>query len=85
MVCQGWEWAHLVREGLTLSSSTHGGFFYVIVGTHALHAAAGIAVLLWLRGRLRAGALTADAFAAGRLFWSFVVVLWPVLYWRVYL
>jgi cytochrome c oxidase subunit 3 len=85
VVFQGWEWAGLVREGLTLSSSTHGGFFYVIVGTHALHALAGLAVLAWTRWTLRRGTLTGEGFAASRLFWSFVVVLWPVLYWRVYL
>ena len=35
---QGVEWVALLREGLTLTSSTHGAFFYLIIGTHALHA-----------------------------------------------
>ena len=28
--------------------------------------------------------LTTNGFWAGRLFWYFVVLLWPVLYWQVY-
>src|SRR5262245_28640929 len=42
---QGFEWVGLLREGLTLTSSNHGAFFYLIVGTHALHAVAAIVAL----------------------------------------
>ena len=34
--------------------------------------------------RLFGERLTSDGFWAGRLFWYFVVLLWPVLYWQVY-
>ncbi|MBM4367215.1 MAG: cytochrome c oxidase subunit 3 [Deltaproteobacteria bacterium] len=85
VAAQGYEWVGLVREGLTMQSSTHGAFFYLIVGTHALHVLAGLGVLVALRARLAAGRLSADEFTAGRIFWYFVVLLWPVLYWRVYL
>src|SRR5688572_14041438 len=34
---QGYEWQGLIREGLRIETSTHGAFFYVIVGAHALH------------------------------------------------
>jgi heme/copper-type cytochrome/quinol oxidase subunit 3 len=82
---QGVEWVRLVAEGLTLRSSTFGAFFYVIVGAHALHAIPALIVLArqaWLH---RSGRLTAEGFAASRLFWYFVVLVWPVLYWQVYL
>ena len=82
---QGVEWVRLISEGLTLSSSTFGAFFYLIVGAHALHAIPALVVLGWAAMGLRKGALTADAFAAVRLFWYFVVLLWPVLYVLVYL
>ena len=82
---QGVEWARLISEGLTLSSSTFGAFFYLIVGTHALHAIPALVVLGWAAMGLRKGTLTADAFAAVRLFWYFVVLVWPVLYVLVYL
>src|SRR5262245_50106372 len=32
VVFQGVEWAALLGEGLTLTSSTHGAFFYLIIG-----------------------------------------------------
>ena len=82
---QGYEWTNLLREGLTVSSSNHGAFFYLIVGTPALHVVGALAVLIVLRARLARGTLTASGFQAGRVFWYFVVGLWPVLYWRVYL
>lgn len=82
---QGMEWAALLREGLTLTSSSYGSFFYMIVGCHALHAVTAIAVLAWLLARLHRGTLSTEAFTAGRMFWYFVVLLWPFLYWQVYL
>ncbi len=85
VVAQGVEWLALIREGLTLTSSNHGSFFYLIIGMHGLHAVAALILLgnvglLLLRGRLRAG-----RFYAAEVFWYFVVGVWPILYWRVYL
>jgi cytochrome c oxidase subunit 3 len=82
---QGVEWVNLIREGLTVTSSTMGGFFYLIVGAHALHACIGLAVLVYLFSQLWRDRLSSDAFWAGRLFWYFVVGLWPFLYVQVYL
>ena len=82
---QGVEWVQLIGEGLTLTSSSFGGFFYVIVGAHALHAIPAILILIRQRSRLSAGTLKPAAFAAARLFWYFVVLVWPALYWTVYL
>ncbi len=82
---QGVEWVALIREGLTLTSSSYGSFFYMIVGCHALHAVSAIAVLAMLFVRLLRGTLSWEAFVAGRMFWYFVVLIWPFLYWQVYL
>ncbi|MBI5836840.1 MAG: heme-copper oxidase subunit III [Candidatus Eisenbacteria bacterium] len=84
VAAQGVEWAALLREGLTLTSSQAGAFFYVIVGAHALHALAALAALALCWARLRAGRLTPGVFGATRLFWNFVVLMWPVLYLVVY-
>lgn len=84
LLFQGYEWVQLLRDGMTLTSSTYGSFFYLIVGAHGLHVACGASVLLLLLVRLRQERLTGAAFQAGRLFWYFVVLLWPVLYWQVY-
>jgi cytochrome c oxidase subunit 3 len=81
---QGMEWVAMLREGLTLTSSTHGAFFYLIVGAHGLHVVGGLIVMMTLLARLQKEQLSPDQFWAGRLFWYFVVLLWPVLYWQVY-
>lgn len=82
---QGIEWLRLIGEGLTLTSSTHGGFFYLIVGVHALHALAALVALGLALRRLRHGLLPPSVLAATALFWYFVVGVWPVIYLRVYL
>ncbi len=85
VVFQGAEWVALLSDGLTLQSSTHSSFFYLVVGMHGLHAVAAL-VLLWLAyGRLIRGRLTPSVIGSAQVLWYFVVGLWPVLYWRVYL
>jgi heme/copper-type cytochrome/quinol oxidase subunit 3 len=85
-VCfQGVEWVALIREGLTLRSSTHGGFFYLIVGTHAAHAVAALGGLGYAFLRLRRRLLNHSTLAAASVFWYFVVGVWPLLYAVVYL
>ena len=81
---QGYEWVRMLSQGLTLSSSNHGSFFYLIVGLHALHAVAGLSLLGFTWWRLRGGFLAASSFAAAQVFWFFVVGLWPILYLLVY-
>jgi cytochrome c oxidase subunit 3 len=82
---QGVEWVALLREGLTMTSSNHGAFFYLIVGTHALHAVVAIIALTWVYVRMRRGLFIPSAFTATQVFWYFVVIVWPVIYLRVYL
>ena len=82
---QGLEWVALLREGLTLQSSSYGGFFYLIVGTHALHAVGALLALGWAWRRLTQGRLTATQLATVAAFWYFVVLVWPILYVQVYL
>ena len=82
---QGGEWVALLREGLTITTSQHGSFFYLIVGTHALHAIGALILLSYGYVQLVRGTLTLSLFGAGQVFWYFVVALWPILYWLVYL
>lgn len=82
---QGREWVALLREGLTLRSSTHGGFFYLIIGAHGLHAVAALLFLAWIYRGFRRGEFSPHRFWAARVLWNFVVLVWPTLYARVYL
>lgn len=82
---QGFEWSRLLSQGLTMQSSNHGAFFYLIVGTHALHAIAALVALAWGARRLFQGTLTRPQLIAIQIYWTFVVGLWPILYTLVYL
>lgn len=82
---QGAEWVAMLGQGLTLTSSSLGSFFYMIVGVHALHAVAALVLLAVAATRLRGGWLTPGLFGAAEALWLFVVAVWPVLYFVVYL
>ena len=85
VVFQGAEWVALIGEGLTLTSGQLGGFFYLLVGTHALHVVVGFAILLYTYRRLSHDDLDRFTFWPAQIFWYFVVGVWPILYWQVYL
>ncbi len=82
---QGAEWVALIGQGLTVTSSTLGSFFYLIVGLHGLHAAAALLVLAYTWQRMRRGWLASSQLATAEVFWYFVVGVWPILYLVVYL
>mgnify|MGYP001267885213 FL=1 len=82
---QGVEWVALLSEGLTMQSSAYGGFFYLIVGSHAIHAVGALIALIWAYDRSSKGLLTSTQLGTVSAFWYFVVLVWPVLYWQVYL
>jgi cytochrome c oxidase subunit 3 len=82
---QGVEWVRLIDQGLTLTSSNLGSFFYLIIGIHALHAVAAAALLAHAWLRLRRDRLEWSQLATVAVFWYFVVGVWPILYFRVYL
>ena len=85
LIGQGREWIALLHEGLTLHSSIHGSFFYILVGCHGLHALSALLALGWAFLRLRAQSLRSDTLAAVSVFWFFVVGIWPFLYYQIYL
>lgn len=85
---QGSEWVRLIHYGLTATSSLYGGIFYTVIGCHGLHVFVGMIVLLVVLGRaMRQRYSIADhtGVVLCRLYWSFVVGIWPVLYVLVYL
>ncbi len=82
---QGAEWVALLGEGLTMTSGQLGGFFYLIVGCHALHALGAILAMLWVARRLVRGEMRRAQLQTVALLWGFVVVIWPIVYHEVYL
>ncbi len=85
VLLQGREWVAMLGQGLTLTSSAMGSFFYLMVGLHGLHCLAALCAMVWTERRLVSGRLTHTEFWTARLFWYFVVLIWPILYWRLYL
>ncbi|MFT3711111.1 MAG: cytochrome c oxidase subunit 3 [Archangium sp.] len=81
---QGVEWLTLLNAGLTLKSSPLGGFFYLIVGGHALHAVVALVALFAAWVQMARGKLDSGFFFGTQTFWYFVVLMWPVIYARVY-
>lgn len=84
IVLQGREWVMLLGQGLTMTSSPQGSFFFLIVGTHALHGIVALVALGMAALRMRAGTLQSGFFFGTQIFWYFVVGLWPIIYARVY-
>lgn len=84
VIFQGAEWVALIGQGMTLTSSTLGSFFYLIVGVHGLHAIAALGVLFYTWLRIQRGWLAQRQLATAEVFWYFVVGVWPVLYLVVY-
>jgi cytochrome c oxidase subunit III len=84
VILQGLEWVSLLGQGLTMTSSTLGSFFYLVIGTHAAHAIVAIGLLTFAFFKLRAGTLKPNTFYVTQAFWYFVVGMWPVIYVRVY-
>lgn len=81
---QGREWATLLGQGLTINSSALGSFFYLIVGGHAIHAAGALLAMAFALVQQARGKLTPGFFLGVQVFWYFVVLMWPVIYARVY-
>ena len=81
---QGVEWTALMSSGLTLTSSPLGSFFYLIVGGHAVHAVIALLVLGIAWAQMARGKLNPGFFFGAQTFWYFVVLMWPVIYARVY-
>ncbi len=87
LVLQGYEWIGLLRHGMTLSSSIYGAIFYTIIGTHGLHVAAAMTLLLFVLSRARASRYHSTRHLGVELcamFWYFVVGIWPILYGLLY-
>ncbi len=80
VTAQGYEWVRLLSYGMTMTSGIFAACFFLLVGSHALHAAATVLVMAYFY--LRREHVT--SLRALRMFWWFVVGIWPLLYGLVY-
>jgi cytochrome c oxidase subunit 3 len=86
---QIFEYAELVSEGLTISSSPYGSVFYLTTGFHGLHVVGGLLAFLFLMGRSftskRFGHHEATTAIVTSYYWHFVDVVWIALFATIYL
>jgi heme/copper-type cytochrome/quinol oxidase subunit 3 len=88
LVIQGYEWVRLIGFGLTTTSSLYGATFYTLVGAHGLHVLAALVFLLVVVGKAARGRYTQEeqtGLELCRMYWLFVVAVWPILFLLVYL
>ena len=86
---QIYEYAELVSEGLTISSSPYGSVFYLTTGFHGLHVLGGLIAFLIVMGRSftakRFGHHEATTAIVTSYYWHFVDVVWIALFGAIYL
>jgi cytochrome c oxidase subunit III len=81
---QGTEWFFLIRDGMTMDSGMFASCFFLLIGSHALHALIGVIFLVRTFLKINTSSFKDESFFALQLFWYFVVVIWPVLFYLVY-
>lgn len=82
------EYANLVHEGMTISSSGYGSVFYLTTGFHGLHVTGGLIAFLLIIGRSfaakRFGHNEAVSAIVTSYYWHFVDVVWIGLFFVIY-
>ena len=83
------EYATLVSEGVTLSSSSFGSVFYLTTGFHGLHVTGGLVAFLFVIASSYTGRVFTHAKATRAIvvsyYWHFVDVVWVGLFTMIYL
>ena len=86
---QIFEYASLVHEGISISSTPYGSVFYLTTGFHGLHVIGGLIAFLFLLGRSFAaknfGHHEATTAIVVSYYWHFVDVVWIALFSIIYL
>ena len=80
--CQGYEWIKLLSYGMSMTSGIFAACFFLLIGSHGLHAAATVIIMFYFY--IKREHLRLDNLKALRIFWFFVVGVWPLLYGLVY-
>ena len=88
LVGQGYEYFHLVEQGMTIPSSVYGSTFYITTGFHAAHVLAGVLAFVVVLLRISKAKFTpaqATAAMVVSYYWHFVDVVWIALFASIYL
>ena len=85
---QALEYAELVHENVTISSSPYGSVFYLTTGFHGLHVTGGLIAFLLVLGRTFVARRFTHEQAVTAIvvsyYWHFVDVVWIALFFTIY-
>jgi len=82
------EYSHKIHEGLTISSSLFGSFYFTMTGLHALHMIGGLIFnlyIIWNGARGRYNSQSHERVEYAGLYWHFVDLVWVILFPVFYL
>lgn len=86
---QVYEYASLVKEGLTFSSDAYGSVFYITTGFHGMHVTGGLIAFLVVMIRVfkaqKFGHSQATTAIVVSYYWHFVDIVWIALFSAIYL
>ncbi|MGI8676484.1 MAG: aa3-type cytochrome oxidase subunit III [Nocardioidaceae bacterium] len=86
---QALEYATLISENVTLSSSPYGSVFYLTTGFHGIHVTGGLIAFLFVLGRTFVARRFTHEQAVTAIvvsyYWHFVDVVWIALFATIYL
>ena len=86
---QALEYASLVRENVTIASSSYGSVFYLTTGFHGLHVTGGLIAFLLVIGRTFVARRFTHEQAVSAIvvsyYWHFVDIVWIALFATIYL
>lgn len=82
---QGKEWVDLLSYGMSMESNLFSACFFLLIGTHGLHALGGIIGLLACLKNLKRDHFRPEVLYAASIFWLLVVLVWPAIYIFMYL
>ena len=90
MVLHGFEWRHLIHEGMTLKANPwgtpmFGGTFFTLTGLHMFHVLSGVCYLGAIAAGFGTSKFKAEDVEVSGLYWHFVDLVWMFIFPLVYL
>lgn len=84
VILQGREWINLLSLGMTIGSGIFAATFFLLIGSHGLHAISAIIAMLFILAWSQLGIYKPKHVQAMMVYWLFIVGIWPILYRLVY-
>lgn len=84
LVVKGFEWAHEIQQGYTITSNGFWSFYYTVAGLHGAHVIAGMVIMTFIAAQVRRNEELQRVELIG-IYWHFVDVVWIFLFPLLYI